>query len=303
MRVLTQNLYVGTDLRAIFEARTAEAMVAAAARAVADAEASRADERARAAARVVRAHAPDVVALQEAALWKVGDRLVADMLAAFLDELAGGYREAVTLTAHEAAAPLPDGTFGALAIRNSLLVRAGLEVGETASARFATALTLRNELLGDLSVPRGWVSVHLPAPRVTVVATHLERAEPWLPAAYPVQAAQARELVEGPGAAPGAVVLLGDFNADAERSDPGTAATYDALVGAGFEDAWRGPGPGLSWRCGDEIRDPEAPLCERIDLVLTRGCTATRAWLDLGSRLPEGLWPSDHLALLADLDL
>ena len=85
-------------------------------------------------------------------------------------------------------------------------------------------------------------------------------------------------------------VVSGDFN-----DVPGSAA-YATLLTAGFTDTWTGPEHGTF---GDWAAP--RPDGERIDWILTRGLTAKPAELCL---LHDGdRWPSDHVPVLATLEL
>lgn len=136
--------------------------------------------------------------------------------------------------------------------------------------------------------------------RMAVDHTHLE------PDAPPVQLAQARELTAGPGASPGPVVLIGDFNTwPDERGRP----TYAHLQAAGFADAWSavGQGPGLTHGHAPDLRNAEACFTSRLDLVLPRGPVVARAARLTGHeprwRTPSGLWPSDHAGVVVQVEV
>ena len=80
---------------------------------------------------------------------------------------------------------------------------------------------------------------------------------------------------------------------------------YTDFISAGYGDVWSRLYPkraGLTC-CQDEAdNNPVSELYQRIDLVLTHG--SVRPWgaaligADAVSRLSDGLWPSDHAALV-----
>jgi endonuclease/exonuclease/phosphatase family metal-dependent hydrolase len=105
-------------------------------------------------------------------------------------------------------------------------------------------------------------------------------------------------------------VLCGDFNAepgsDEIRMLNGQAAV--PLPGVVFQDAWQVAGdgsPGHTW----SRRNPEAAKERfgdaRLDYILVqwagRGAILSAEVID--GRLPDGTWGSDHLAVLAEVDL
>jgi endonuclease/exonuclease/phosphatase family metal-dependent hydrolase len=100
----------------------------------------------------------------------------------------------------------------------------------------------------------------------------------------------------------GPVVLVGDFNSDANV----TATQSYAIVTESFTDAWSqvkpaDPGPS----CCTGITSPAPAPGERIDLVLYRGHVhpeaAERTGLDPAPRTASGLLPSDHQGVAATL--
>src|SRR5688572_18585563 len=70
--VMTRNMYLGTDFAEIFAAQTPEQLVAEVAEAYADVEASKPAERIAGIADEIQSKSPDLVGLQEVALWRIG---------------------------------------------------------------------------------------------------------------------------------------------------------------------------------------------------------------------------------------
>ena len=82
--------------------------------------------------------------------------------------------------------------------------------------------------------------------------------------------------------------------------------TYTDFISAGYSDVWSEIFPkraGLTCCQAESDNNPVSQLYQRIDLVLTQGKVAP--WgveligTNLRSRLPDGLWPSDHAAVVA----
>ncbi|ABS27684.1 endonuclease/exonuclease/phosphatase family protein [Anaeromyxobacter sp. Fw109-5] len=270
----------------------------------AEMEASDPAGRMRAVAAGIAAARPDLVGLQEAALWRSeprdGSAAVAyDLAQLVLDELrilGAPYALAVVAAASDATLPGARAAYR-FTDRDVILAREGLAVSNPRSGRFDAGLQLPLPIPGGGSsrIPRAWTSVdvELDGGRFRFVSTHLETVEA-------VSTAQAAELVDVAGSdLP--VVLVGDFN-----SAPGDPA-YELLVSGpvGLRDAWEaGAGPGLTC-CREQVDDPAAALTQRVDLILHRGFTARTIAL-LGAEAASfqaGHWPSDHAGVAATLEL
>ena len=133
-----------------------------------------------------------------------------------------------------------------------------------------------------------------------VVSTHLEPLSPI------IQGLQADELLEWPGNTHLPVVLIGDFNSNADETG---SPTYTKLKDVDFIDAWLLKGKGTGFTCcqADDLLNPNSSLTERIDLVMFRGNFEVK---DIGivgnsqkDRTISGLWPSDHAGVVASLNL
>lgn len=314
LTVMTWNAYLGAHLAAALGAATPQEAVAATTaiwdRANANDPAARADA---IAAEIARA-LPDVVALQEAALWRIQARgdaalggtspasdVASDLLALVLDALARrglAYDAVRVLELLDVEAPIASGADVRLTDRIALLVRAGVPVGDPRGGAFSEGTLARVEVAGRaLAVPQGWVAadVAIGGAWIAVHATHLESMDAG------AREAQAAELAALAAATPGPAVVLGDLNAA-----PGEAARA-ALASAGLADAWDAarpadPGPTCCWP-EDLSRASPAPDV-RVDAVLARGLSVRdvgRAGVEPASRTASGLWPSDHAGVVAAL--
>ena len=275
----------------------------------------------------VAARRPDILAVQEASLIRnasPGDivlggsspatNVVFDYLQILVDALAArGAHYAVASTAAEIDVELPmfnwqTGSFDDVRLtdRDAILVRTDLPPGHLRtrhpqSGNFANVIQI--PALG-LSLLRGWCSVDVSVrgEDFRYICTHLE--EETVPQ---LQLLQAQELLNGPAHVRMPVMIAGDFNADTLHRN-GTQ-TYDALIAAGFTDAWatRHPGDlagGLTWGHDEFLADPDTTMIWRIDLVLFRGCDfvptqANARDLSLDRTQPP-FWASDHAAVEAN---
>ncbi len=332
--VATYNLYLGADLTQLFGEVEPDRLAARTATLWSAVEASRPFERMRAAATVLLARLPDVVAVQEAALWRsgtAGATRVHDLLQTLLDSLSRGgadYRVAVENHVFgsgdlSGAITRATGQVVELFDRSAILVRddPALTVTSTAAGTFTDRIVVR--VLGQpVEVVRGWCSadVRVDNADVRVTNTHLEAYDAH------VRAAQARQLAdELADTTDGMVqVLLGDLNCrpprcrteretftDAMVEIDGDA--YETLLGAGLADAWTLAHPDAECRgatCGQApaLRNPVSALDHRIDVALVDPSrfTVRRADVvgaDPDDRTSSGLWPSDHACLVVELEI
>jgi endonuclease/exonuclease/phosphatase family metal-dependent hydrolase len=336
LRVMTRNLYLGASMDDAIAATDSEQLVGAASRIFEQVQDNAFPERAEAIAAEIGAHQPDLVALQEVALWRSGssapDGHAHDVELDYLRLLLGALADRGL---HYA--PAPNGVVANFDIaaphrriassgqrlqdlrltdRDVLLVRTDAPAGRLAvsdawAANFDATLALPGPggSAAPVTVPRGFVCVDATAQgaSVRVVATHLDPIDP------AVNLAQADELLRGPAKTTAPVVLLGDLNVVVGAGVH--TGTYERLTDAGFTDAWaraRPDRPALTC-CAPEDLGRASPGADpgfdrRIDLVLLRGAglaaeTVTVVGTDAGDRTRSGLWPSDHAGVVAGLTL
>ena len=274
----------------------------------------------------IAARMPDLVAVQEASLLRnqsPGDLVVGgttpatnvvyDYLAILVDALeARGAHYAVVSRTEELDAEMPMFNLltstmddARLTDREAILVRTDLPPGQLRvshpqGGHFSNGIQIPS--IG-LSVWRGWcsVDVFVRGQNFRYLNAHLE--EETVPQ---LQLLQALELLNGPAKVKLPVVLAGDFNADA-LGRTGTQ-TYDAIIAAGFKDAWAvthpgDPAGGLTWGHDEFLADPVTPFIWRLDYVFYRGAgfVPTHAdVLDMGlDQAQPPLWASDHAAVCA----
>ena len=344
--VMSRNLYIGTDIdRIVLAAATAEAeggspeqvlvaLANAAHRCRQVVEQTSFTVRAGLIAGEIARTRPDLVGLQEVALWRSGpldlgrvgvpDATVVDHdhLAILLDALAArglDYRAVLIGERADVEAPAftgspADGSVGAdardvrLTVRDVVLARASLGVTADGDAVFRHNLEL--PVLGTtMQFRRGyqWVDVTTEAGPLRFVNSHLEAF------GSDIALAQATELVGTAPADDRPTVVVADINSDPLDGSvrPGDTvpnrAAYDLITGAGgFTDQWLQWAPAApGWTSGlsELVDDPVAGFDHRIDMVFTRSPVGA----DLGvvgaevtgtlvsDRDPvTGLWPSDH---------
>ena len=315
--VMTQNLYLGTDLNPIFGASSLPGLFAAVGAGWMQVQSNDFPARAQVIADEIAAAKPDLVGLQEAELYRTdtpadGSATPAEHVAYdFINLLVGALAErglsyAPVSTFNGTDVELPAGLPPTMDVRFTdrvtMLARtdentSDLKLSDAQSGTYPTSVTLPT-VAGPITAPRGWVSVDVKirGKSFRLITTHLEAFSPL------VRNAQAAELLAGPADTTLPVVAIGDFN-----SGPGTdLGAYGIMAGGGFADAWPG-GPGLTCCHANDLHNANAPLTKRVDLVLTRGGFETVSeqvvGADLSDRTPSGLWPSDHAGVVATLRL
>jgi endonuclease/exonuclease/phosphatase family metal-dependent hydrolase len=140
--------------------------------------------------------------------------------------------------------------------------------------------------------------------RFRFVTTHLDSVSP------AIRVAQAGELLQTAANTSLPVVMAGDFNIAADTSLDPSFPGYQAIINAGFTDAWRskrGADPGFTAHQAENLLNPTSLLSHRIDLVLFRGAFGVTDINLIGNqpsdRTASGLWPSDHAGVAATLRL
>ncbi len=269
---MTRNLYLGADLAPAIGAPSLEAFVAATGQILREVTANDFPTRAKGLAQEILQKKPDLVGLQEVALWRTGEPSLApvlsgvptattvryDYLQLLLDQLNKGpdrYEVVVTQNEFDLEAPgdengvagdgpaaqgIPNAEInGRLTMRDVILARigSGVQTENPQSGNFKTLLAV--PILGQpLTIKRGWTATDA---RVRgsdwfrFVNTHLEAFDP--AALVPsIRSLQAAELVaaDGPATSDLPVVLVGDLNSDDDTVEPGDQQAYRTLLEAGL---------------------------------------------------------------------
>ncbi|SCF14385.1 Metal-dependent hydrolase, endonuclease/exonuclease/phosphatase family [Micromonospora viridifaciens] len=318
--VMTRNLYLGGDLTPSIAAPTLPTFLAANAALLGHVDLVNFPARAALVAKEIRERDPDLVGLQEVALWRTGPigdpapatRVRYDYLALLMAELAtSGHPYDVAVVRAEADLEAPAGApynlDVRLTMRDVILVRHGgrIKVTGTSSGNYVNNLVFPLPAVGDTATStRGWTAVDavLGSRSFRFVNTHLEAFHPG------VRLLQAQELLRGPLNVPGRLILVGDLNSGPELPVPDNRLAYLALVAGRMVDTWPilHPGdPGYTAGLGDDLTQPADDVEHRIDMVMVRGTVAPVASEVFGTqrRTPDGRWASDHLGHQAVLAL
>jgi endonuclease/exonuclease/phosphatase family metal-dependent hydrolase len=345
LTVMTRNLYLGADITRPLAAlqappdRQIEVLIAANTTLRAIVDQTSFPLRAKQLAREIDQRKPDLIGLQEVALWRHGPldgspatTVDYDFLQILLDELnALGQHYHVAQVQQESDVSAPAILGGALqnvrlTIRDVVLERArnGVHVTSASGGNYATRIPLT--IAGQtLEFIRGFnvVDVRAGGRTVRFINTHLESQ------LSDVAFAQAAELLAGP-AAPGnglPTIIACDCNSDPLNATrkPGEVHAhrdpYLLITGAGgFTDEWLQFAPaeagftsGLSELVNDTPEEAAARFNHRIDMVFGRRADGSpmpvkQGWVtgkDPNERTPPTpigrLWPSDHAGVAIKL--
>ncbi len=322
VKVMTYNIYQGTELEHALAAHNLFELAIGAATDYGTMVQTNFPERAQALAAEIASASPDLVGLQEVALWRTrfpsnpalrATDVSYDFLQILLAALAsaGEPYTAVGMRDNFDAQATGLFSFGLMDVRltdrSAILVRSSdLASGKLTISNVQSHDYVANAVIptlgGPFTVLGGWQSVDVSehGAAFRFLTTH---GDPISPLA---RTAQAVELVTGPLATSLPVVADGDFNSTS------STVAYATFAAAGLVDAWasRYPGdPGLTC-CQvppDTIVNPVSQLRSRIDYVFVRGgFRVLNAHLygdQPQDRTPSGLWPSDHAGLGAVLQL
>jgi endonuclease/exonuclease/phosphatase family metal-dependent hydrolase len=325
LRVMTYNVNEGSDFLQVQGVTTQTQFLLGVGRIVSQVQGTNPPERMQAVAREILEAGPTLVSLQEVDQWYTGTfdpiagtcgsmTLQYDMLRELLDALASqGGQYQVAAQAQQYAFPptpglVPPSTFICAAVNdyNVILARTDLnprtfQWNNPQSGQFVSRVLLPTPI-GSIPLPRSWASVdaQIHGHPFRFIDTHLESFAP------SIREAQASELRAGPANTSLPVIIAMDSNAQAAPL-PHDAAYVD-FIAAGYNDTWQEVFPGSDgFTCcqNESDNNPVSQLSQRIDLILTVGdIEAKRIGLfgaDPSSRLPDGLWPSDHAGVAATL--
>jgi endonuclease/exonuclease/phosphatase family metal-dependent hydrolase len=320
LKVMTYNMYSGAEVSAIWNSRSGAELAIEVGKAFTNVQGT-APERIEAIAHQIDIASPDIVGLQEAALWRVGppldpapaETIASDFLEILLDRLAarGKYYSAISVQSHvDVELTAVFGTTPPLDVRYTdrsvIIARTDLQTSrfQIEGVNMGTYVTNTVvSLLGmQFTLPKGWVSADIKYRGKTYrfVATHMGGTY------EAVNFAQANELLQGPINTTLPVILVGDFNTDAAAG----TRSYSLLLNSGLADVWGilKPGEsGFTWPLSADNPSVILNPSKRLDLIWTRGAISLSGinmiGEDVADLTPSGFRPSNHAGLVATLVL
>ena len=322
---LTWNVYLGADIGRVLQARTADEAVVLATEEWGHVRGTNFPARAGALARAIAARRPQLVGLEELALYRTTDKpfepathLAYDFLHLVIDSLRArglDYAAAAVDRTTDLQVPVIAGVdvsgqpiLGGVRWTDGDAVLVRADVPYTAARSGVYAASQAVTIGGVTSVlSQGWSSVEttVGGQVYRFVVTHLAGQE-----VPDVQLAQTRELLALLSAETRPTIVVGDFNSDAYGIDPTRVTpTYGMILAAGYRDAWIEPGRealGLTCCQQADLLNAQSMFDQRIDFIFTRhlppGTMPVRRDEPgdrPGDRTTSGLWPSDHAGVAA----
>jgi endonuclease/exonuclease/phosphatase family metal-dependent hydrolase len=283
---------------------------------------------------------PDLVGLQEVALWRTepctesplpphATQVRYDFLKLLLKQLNKGknrYRTVISQNEFDfevwvnadgnestAAPGCPMGSEfnGRLTMRDVILVRngAGVTFKHPQAGHFANLLVVTVSGV-KLAVTRGWTAIDAKvrgSHALRFVNTHLEAFDPATQVPS-IRALQAGELVApgGPATTSLPVVLLGDLNSDDDTVEPGDQQAYRTLLGAGMRERSTNTPLGCCLKSSllaVGAGGAVADFNHQVDHVMTRDPKEIKLKTSAvtGRQPVNGFWDSDHAGLFSAL--
>lgn len=326
--VMTRNVYVGADLDKVIAAESLEELVAYATEAFMMLDYTNFPERAHALANEIRWTRPDVIGMQEIALFRKqipGDGMLnaeevlynyEEILMETLAEYDLPYRVIASVQNFDVEVPFIAGgseeegyIYGDVRLTDFdiVLVRDGVTVSNIQTGNYTYSLQVPDF---GIDILRGYITfdANVRGQQFRFANTHIEAltGDPdidW--EILLLQQAQVAELLGVIGNPASPVIMLGDFNSPAPEWE-----IYPMILASGYDDAWENNRlwfnhDGFTFGHEAHLSNPTANFYERIDFVFTKNLTGPAWAIVVGdeqfNRTPSGLWPSDHGGVVAKI--
>ncbi len=323
VKVMTYNVDEGTDFAPIINVLTNggdfEAAVAATIGEVLNSDPL---ARAQLIAQEITAAQPDLVGLQEAAVWTSPaipfNNGTLDLLQLILAGVGQSYTPVVIQSEFQINIPQLGVGFrdrDVILARTDLVTSGAIKATQKGHYNHLVVLPAFPPYLPTTtSITRGWASadVLVNATKFRFITTHLEDGTNTISPIFAlVQAQQEIQLVYSPALTLLPEIVAGDFNTVANNPFSLTYLTYSFMLANGFTDAWRTTHPFLIFSgatcCQDNLASgsPSA-LTQRLDQIFVRnhvGVIPGGTQL-VGNAVVDGIsWPSDHAAVESALQV
>jgi Endonuclease/Exonuclease/phosphatase family len=308
VKVMTRNIFLGGDILKPVSAPDRAGFEQGATELWQEVQSTDFPSRAPLLAKEIDQQEPDLIGLQEVALWRRGPDGVKDgpstpattvvydflkLLQAQLKKRGLDYRAVKVQQEMDIEASTSLGYDVRLTMRDVILAKKGVKTSKARGGNYKERLPVPVPAVGvTYNVIRGWTSVeaNVDGAKFRFVNTHLEAF------GHPTRTAQAKELVKRGGPANSGrlpIVLVGDMNSDDSYKDDQRNAFLE-LTRAGFKDS----GPKTQNCCYDDLFKGLPKFDHKVDQILTKprvrpvdtGITGN----DKRNRAKSGLFPSDH---------
>lgn len=343
VKVMTRNLYLGADLGPGMNATDLQGLVDGAGTILNQVDQNKPAVRMKGVAGEILAAKPDVVGLQEAALWRTqpcdktplppsATSVRYDYVKLILSHLKRQYRVAAVKPEFDFEiwadtdgnrqtsglnCPYGSELNARLTMRDAILVRRGVKVSNRRTGTFHTLRRVKPAGV-NVDITRGWVAIDATVARhrFHFVDTHLEAFDNSLSndtnrgtsvGNGQVRQAQARELVakRGPARSRLPVILVGDMNSDVRtKVKPGDELAYRALLSARFVERSTSKN-GCCLKA--DVLDGGSPtdFDHRVDHIMTSSASKVKLVRSslTGTKKHGGFWDSDHQGLFSLLRL
>ena len=318
LKVMVRNVYLGADLIPL-ATTPADKFEEAAASRFQTVERNDFATRAKALAAEITKYKPDVIGVQESAIWRrspegvkdgnttKANQVIYDSTEVLLKELASRgqrYRVIAGRDWFDFEAPTALGFDVRLTQRDVILGRVGSRVkfGKTFRGGFRDTFDPPTPI-GVAPQKRGWVGVNakLGKRSFRFVTTHLEAYDP------AIASKQMNQLLKGPLASKRTLsILVGDFNSDPKlgSSDDRGANRGKNAYGATLDAGFFNPLKRRETCCfAEDLHVTGDRLDSWIDHVVTRPRVKAVRSAHVGASQVGGLYPSDHAGIAATLRL
>jgi endonuclease/exonuclease/phosphatase family metal-dependent hydrolase len=334
--VMTRNLFLGADLGPALGAGSTGQFITASGQIVRQLQSTNFRKRAKGLADEIQQRKPDLIGLQEAALWRRGpvninavlqqkptaSEVYQDFLKILLKRVNKGkikYEVVAVQDEFDFEAPADvdnnpaTGLFGAdadyrLTMRDAILKRkdAGIRTKGIRGTQFTKENSFTVKVAGAVTVTslRGWMSTRVKLPGgkwFTFANTHLEAFDDRTQVPS-VRAKQANEFAKAMAKAKGPVIALGDFNSDSPGLVPGDEQAFEVLRNAGFKDIGTTTPMSCCIATSDDMQNGGSisEFDHRVDQIFTttpKRVKKLKTWVT-GREQSYGFWHSDHAGVV-----
>lgn len=334
--VMTRNIFLGADLGPALRATGGGEFVSAVGEIVRQVEATNIRKRAKGLADEIQQRKPDLVGVQEAALWRKGPvnlgavltqqpeatEVYQDFLKILVKRINKGkvkYQIVDVQDEFDFEAPadldgdLTTGTSGAeanyrLTMRDAILKRkgAGIKTKNLKGAQYKQENSFSVKAAGLVTVTslRGWLSTRVKLKGgkwFTFANTHLEAFDDRTQVPS-IRARQAKEFAKAMAKVKGPVIAVGDFNSDSPGLVPGDEQAFEVLKGAGFRDIGTTTPLSCCIANSDDLQTGGSidDFDHRVDQIFTttpKRVKELKTWVT-GREQSYGFWHSDHAGVV-----